>query len=64
MVHTLYQYEVEWVPSDTVKTNVHKNYSNTVHIRLTFANVWRDLNCYFHNQQQVLFTNMKNIESE
>ena len=31
MVHTLYQYEVEWVPSDTVKTNDTQNFRNTVH---------------------------------
>ena len=67
MVHTLYQYEVEWVPSDTVKTNVHKILATPfiTNIRLTFANVWRDLNCILVISSRFLFTNMmKNIESE
>ena len=55
MVHTLYQYEVEWVPSDTVKTKTLKILATPfiTDIRLTSANIWRDLNCYLSNKHQV-----------
>ena len=54
MVHTLYQYDVEWIPSDTVKIKTLKILATPfiTDIRLTFANIWRDLNCYLSNKHQ------------
>ena len=68
MVHTLYQYEVEWVPSDTVKTKILKILATPfiTDIRLTSANIWRDLNCYPSNKHQFyIFVKLyKNIKSK
>ena len=54
MVHTLHQYEVEWIPSDTVKTKTLKILATPfiTDIRLTFANIWRDLNCHISSRHQ------------
>ena len=68
MVHTLHQYEVEWIPSDTVKIKIFKSLATPfiTDIRLTFANIWRDLNCYLSNKHQFyIFVELyKNIKSE